>query len=151
MNIQEELKALSQSHNYNIIAGSKTWLQEQLCMRLGLSCVELAAGWDMVERLWVRIKEQGKKVDVSERVCYRPLRQDGLPFKELRDNSRIAILCPYGCLQVFFLGSTSCCLHTLEGTNSMLEKKKKKISFVEISAKIPWRVALKLKFLGKYQ
>lgn len=66
MNIQEELKALSQSHNYNIIAGSKTWLQEQPCMRLGLSCVELAAGCDMVERLWVRIKEQGKKVDVNE-------------------------------------------------------------------------------------
>lgn len=64
--------------------------------------MELATGSDMVERLRVRIKEQGKKVSVNERVCYRPPRQDGLLFKELRDNSRIAILVLMGVFKFFF-------------------------------------------------
>lgn len=50
----------------------------------------------------IRIKRQGKKVDVNEGVCYRPPRQDALLFKELKDNSRIAILVFMGAFKYFF-------------------------------------------------
>lgn len=38
--------------------------------------MELAVGYDTVENLWVRIKDQANKVDVMVVVYYRTLNQD---------------------------------------------------------------------------
>ncbi|GAB0207904.1 mitochondrial enolase superfamily member 1 [Grus japonensis] len=62
----------------------------------GLDCTELSVGDDTVESLWVRIKGQANKGDVTVEVYYRPPSQDDatdeLFFKELREASRSTAL-----------------------------------------------------------
>ena len=68
----------------NMWSGDSNWLWEGVVY----FCTELAAGNDMVESLWVRIKGQANKVDIAVGVYDRPPCQDDntndLLFKELR-------------------------------------------------------------------
>lgn len=67
-----------------------------LCVMERLDCIEIAAGNDTVESLWVMIKRQASKVDVIVEVYYRPPSQDDrtseLIFKKLRGSSRSTTL-----------------------------------------------------------
>ena len=46
-----------------------------LCFRQCFVVIELAAGNDKVECLWVRIKRKADKADILVGVCYRPPNQ----------------------------------------------------------------------------
>ncbi|GAB0206625.1 mitochondrial enolase superfamily member 1 [Grus japonensis] len=121
-NKQEELEALAQSQCYDVIGISETWWEEScdwcavmdgyrlfrrdrqgrrgggvaLYVTEGLDCTELSVGDDTVESLWVRIKGQANKGDVTVGVYYRPPSQDDITdelfFKELREASRSTAL-----------------------------------------------------------
>ena len=125
-NNQEELEALAQSQCYDIIGISETWWEEScdwcavmdgyrlfrrdkqcrrgggvaLYVTEGLDCTELSVGDDMVESLWVRIKEQANKGDVIVGVYYRPPSEDGatdeLFFKEQSEASKSTALALMG-------------------------------------------------------
>lgn len=120
-NKQEELEALAQSQSYNT-GINETWWEESrvmtddLCVILSLQqgqarqglvpCVreelvtELIVGDDIVESLWLRIKGQANKADVTGQVYCRPPSEDDntdeLLFKELCKTSRSNQPCPYG-------------------------------------------------------
>lgn len=57
-----------------------------LCLVNGVEYMELAYGGGMVKGLWIRVKEQTKKADVTVGVHCRPPTQDD--DTELRDTSK---------------------------------------------------------------
>ena len=100
-NKQEELEAIVRQAAYDLVAITETWGDQShdwsaampgyklfrrdrqhrrgggvaLCIRESFDVVELEAGNDKVESLWVRIGTDNK-ASVLVRVCYRPLNQD---------------------------------------------------------------------------
>ncbi|GAB0209703.1 hypothetical protein GRJ2_003436000 [Grus japonensis] len=99
-NKQEELEAIVQLENYDIVAITETWDDSQnwaakmdgyklfrrdrqgrrgggvaLYVKECFDCLELNDGDDKVECLWVTIRGKAKKADMVG-VCYRPLNQD---------------------------------------------------------------------------
>ncbi|KAK4822638.1 hypothetical protein QYF61_018590 [Mycteria americana] len=101
-NKQEELEAIVQQENYDIVAitetrwddshnwsaamdGCKLFRRERqgrrgggaaLYVRECFGCLELNDGDDRVECLWVRIRGKASKADIMVGVCYRPANQD---------------------------------------------------------------------------
>lgn len=73
------------------LGGKSSWTVVE-----GLDCTELVVGDDTVESLFVRLKGQANKGDVTMGLSYRPPRQDDdtdkLFFKDLRDTSTSAAL-----------------------------------------------------------
>ena len=101
-NKQEELEAIVQLENYDIVAITETWWDDShnwsaamdgyklfrrdrqgrrdsgvaLYVRECFHCLELNDGDNRVECLWVRIRGKANKADIMVRVCYRPPNQD---------------------------------------------------------------------------
>ncbi|GAB0206513.1 hypothetical protein GRJ2_003116900 [Grus japonensis] len=101
-NKQEELEAIVQQENYDIVAIMETWWDDShngsaamdgyklfrrdrqgrrgsgvaLYVRECFDCLELNDGDDRVECLWVRIRGKANKADIMVGVCYRPPNQD---------------------------------------------------------------------------
>ncbi|GAB0189218.1 hypothetical protein GRJ2_001387100 [Grus japonensis] len=103
-NKQEELEAIMQLENYNILAITETWWDDlhnwsaatavdgyklfrrdrqgrrgggvALYVRECFDCLELNDGDDKVECLWVIIRREANKADTMVGVCYRPPNQD---------------------------------------------------------------------------
>ena len=101
-NKQEELEAIVQQENYDIVAIMETWWDDShnwsaamdgyklfrrdrqgrrgggvaLYVRECFDCLELDDGDDRVECLWVRIRGKANKADIMVGVCYRPPNQD---------------------------------------------------------------------------
>ncbi|PKU47277.1 adaptin ear-binding coat-associated protein 1 [Limosa lapponica baueri] len=101
-NKQEELEAIIQQENYDIVAITETWWEDShnwsaaidgyqlfrrdrqgrrgggvaLYVRVRFECLELNNVNDSVECLWVRIKEKANKTDIMVGVSYRLPNQD---------------------------------------------------------------------------
>ena len=101
-NKREELEAIVQQENYDIVAITETWWDDlqnwsaamdgyklfrserqgrrccgvALCVRECFDSLELDDGDDRVECLWVRIRGKANKADIMVGVCYRPPSQD---------------------------------------------------------------------------
>ncbi|GAB0181770.1 hypothetical protein GRJ2_000642300 [Grus japonensis] len=101
-NKQEELEAIVQLENYDIVAITEMWWNDShnwsaamdhyklfrkdrqgrrgsgvaLCVRKCFDCLELDDGNEMVKCLWVRITEKANKANIMVGVCYRPPNQD---------------------------------------------------------------------------
>ncbi|PKU42731.1 adaptin ear-binding coat-associated protein 1 [Limosa lapponica baueri] len=101
-NKQEELEAIVQQENYDIVAITETWWEDlhnwsaaidgyqlfrrgrqgrrgggvALYVRDIFECLELTNGNDRVECLWVKIKGKANKADIMVGVYYRPPNQD---------------------------------------------------------------------------
>jgi len=101
-NKQEELEAIVQQQNYDMVAileirwdnscnwsaamgGYKLFRRDRqggrgdgvaLYVRECFDCLELDDGDDRVECLWVRIRVKANKADIMVGVCYRPPNQD---------------------------------------------------------------------------
>ncbi|KAK4810917.1 hypothetical protein QYF61_013325 [Mycteria americana] len=117
-NKQEELEAIVQQENYDMVAITETWWDDShnwsaamdgykrfrrdrrgrrgggvaLYVRECLDSLELDDGDDRVECLWVRIRGKANKADLVVGVCYRPPNQDEetdeLFYKQLGEASR---------------------------------------------------------------
>ncbi|PKU45859.1 rna-directed dna polymerase from mobile element jockey-like [Limosa lapponica baueri] len=101
-NKQEELEAIVQQENYNIVAITETWWDDlhnwsaaingyqlfrrgrqgrrgggvALYVRDRFECLEVNNGNDSVQCLWVRLKGKANKADIMVGVYYRPPNQD---------------------------------------------------------------------------
>ena len=101
-NKQEELEAIVQQAGYDLVAITETWWDRShdwsaampgyrlfrrdrqhrrgggvaLYIRESFDVVELQAGNDKVESLWVRIRGKAGKASILVGVCYRPPNQD---------------------------------------------------------------------------
>ena len=101
-NKQEELEAIVQQENYDIVSIMETWWDDlhnwsaamdgyelfrrdrqgrrgggvALYVRECFDCLELDDGNDRVECFWVRIRGKANKADIMVGVCYRPPNQD---------------------------------------------------------------------------
>ncbi|GAB0209890.1 hypothetical protein GRJ2_003454700 [Grus japonensis] len=101
-NKQEELEAIVQLENYDIVAITETWWDDShnwsaamdgyklfrrdrqgrrgggvaLYVRECFDCLELDDGDDKVKCLWVRMRGKANKADILLGVCYRPSNQD---------------------------------------------------------------------------
>ncbi|KAK4810854.1 hypothetical protein QYF61_008826 [Mycteria americana] len=82
-NKQEELEAIVQLENYDIVAITETRDRQgrrgsgiALYVRECFDCLELDDGDERVECLWVRVRGKAKKADIMVGVCYRPPNQD---------------------------------------------------------------------------
>ena len=101
-NKQEELEAIAQQENYDIVAITETWWDDShnwsaavdgykifrrerqgkrgggvaLYVRECFDCLELNDGDDKVECVWVRISGKANKADTMVGVCYRPPNND---------------------------------------------------------------------------
>ncbi|GAB0209132.1 hypothetical protein GRJ2_003378900 [Grus japonensis] len=101
-NKQEELEAIVQWENYDIVAIMETWWDDShkwsaamdgyklfrrdrqgrrgsgvaLYVRECFDCLELNDGDERVECLWVRIRGKANKADIMVGICYRPPNQD---------------------------------------------------------------------------
>ncbi|PKU41683.1 mitochondrial fission process protein 1 [Limosa lapponica baueri] len=101
-NKQEELEAIVQQKNYDIVAITETWWEDlhnwsaaingyrlfrrdrqgrrgggvAFYVRDIFECLELNNGNDSVECLWIRIKGKANKADIMVGVYYRPPNQD---------------------------------------------------------------------------
>jgi len=99
---QEELEAIEQLENYDIVAITETWWGDlcnwsaamdvyklsrrdrqgrrgsgvALCVKECFDSLELGDGDDRVECLWVRIRGKANIADITVGVCYRPPHQD---------------------------------------------------------------------------
>ncbi|KAK4823371.1 hypothetical protein QYF61_001719 [Mycteria americana] len=106
-NKQEDLEAIVQQENYDIVAITETWWDDShnwsaamdgyklfrrdrqgrrgggvaLYVRECFDRLELNDGDDRVECLWVRIRGKAKKADIMVGVCYRPPNQDEVADK----------------------------------------------------------------------
>ncbi|PKU31484.1 adaptin ear-binding coat-associated protein 1 [Limosa lapponica baueri] len=117
-NKQEELEAIIQQENYDIVAITETWWEDShnwsaaidgyqlfrrdrhgrrgggvaLYVRDRFDCLELNNVNDSVEHLWVRIKGKASKADTIVGVCYRSPNQDlvidEIFYKQLAEISR---------------------------------------------------------------
>ncbi|KAK4830250.1 hypothetical protein QYF61_009317 [Mycteria americana] len=117
-NKQEELEAIVQQENCDIVAITETWWDDShnwsaatdgsklfrrdrqgrrgsgvaLYVRKCFDCLELNDGDDTVQRLWVRIREKVSKADIMVGGCFRPPNQDEeadeLFYKQLGEVSR---------------------------------------------------------------
>ncbi|GAB0184095.1 hypothetical protein GRJ2_000874800 [Grus japonensis] len=100
-NNQEELEAIVQWENYDIVAITEAWCDDScnwtaamdgyklfrrdrqgrrggvvaLYVRECFECLELNDGDNRVECLWVRIRGKANKADIMVGVCYRPPNQ----------------------------------------------------------------------------
>ncbi|PKU36680.1 adaptin ear-binding coat-associated protein 1 [Limosa lapponica baueri] len=101
-NKQEELEAIVQQENYDIVAITETWWDDlhnwstaingyqlfrrdrqgrrgggvALYVRDRFECLEVNNGNDSVECLWIRLKGKANKADIMVGVYYRPQKQD---------------------------------------------------------------------------
>ncbi|PKU33531.1 mitochondrial fission process protein 1 [Limosa lapponica baueri] len=101
-NKQEELEAIVQQENYDVVPIRETWWDDShdwnaamagyklfrrdrqgrrgsgVALYVGecFDCLELDDGDDWVECLWVRIRGKASKADIMVGVCYRPSNQD---------------------------------------------------------------------------
>ncbi|PKU49300.1 mitochondrial fission process protein 1 [Limosa lapponica baueri] len=128
-NKQEELEAIIQQGNYDIVAITETWWKDShnwsaaiggyqlfrrdrhgrrgggvaLYGRNRFDCLELSNVNDIVMCLWVRIKGKASKADTIVGVCYRPPNQDleidEIFYKQLTDLA-ISRPCSRGGLQL---------------------------------------------------
>ncbi|KAK4828900.1 hypothetical protein QYF61_001458 [Mycteria americana] len=117
-NKQEDLEAIVQQENYDMVAIMETWWDDShnwsvtidgyklfrrdrqgrrgggvaLYVRECFDCLELNDGDDRVECLWVRIRGKASKAGIVVGVCYRPPNQDEetdeLFYKQLREASQ---------------------------------------------------------------
>ncbi|GAB0180245.1 hypothetical protein GRJ2_000489800 [Grus japonensis] len=117
-NKQEELEAIVQQENYDIVAITEIWWDDlhnwsaamdgyklfrrdrqgrrgsgvALYSRVCFDCLELDDGDERVECLWVRIRGKTNKADIMVGVCYRPPNQDEeadeIFYKQLGEVSR---------------------------------------------------------------
>ncbi|GAB0206524.1 hypothetical protein GRJ2_003118000 [Grus japonensis] len=117
-NKQEEVEAIVQQENYDIVAITETWWDDShnwsaamdgyklfrrdrqgrrgggvaLYVRECFDCLELDNGDERVECLWVRIRGKTNKADIVVGVCYRPPNQDEeadeIFYKQLGEVSR---------------------------------------------------------------
>ncbi|PKU36248.1 mitochondrial fission process protein 1 [Limosa lapponica baueri] len=120
-NKQEELEAIVQQENYDIVAITETWWEDShnwsaaidayqlwrrdrhgrrggvpLYVRDRFECLELNNVNDSVECSWVRIKGKANKADIMVGVCYRPPNQDleidEIFYKKLAEISQLLAL-----------------------------------------------------------
>ncbi|GAB0175367.1 hypothetical protein GRJ2_000001900 [Grus japonensis] len=121
-NKQEELEAIVQQENHDIISIMETWWDDShnwsaavngyklfrrerqgrrgsdvaLYVKECFDCLELNDGDDSIECLWVRIRGKANKADIMEGVCYRPPNQDEeadkIFYKQLGEVSRLLAL-----------------------------------------------------------
>ncbi|GAB0181938.1 hypothetical protein GRJ2_000659100 [Grus japonensis] len=119
---QEELEAIVQRKNYDIVANMETrwddlhnWAAAMdgyelfrrdrkgrkgsgvvLCVNECFGCLELNDGDDRVECLWVRIRGKANKADIMVGFCHRPPNQDEeagkIFYKQLGEVSRSLVL-----------------------------------------------------------
>ena len=129
-NKQEELEAIVQQENYDIVAIVETWWDDShnwivamdgyklfrrdrqgrrgggvaLYVRECFDCLELNDGDDRVECLWVRIRGKANKADIMVGVSYRPPIQDEetyeVFYKQLGEVSQLLALVLVGGLQL---------------------------------------------------
>ncbi|GAB0208309.1 hypothetical protein GRJ2_003296600 [Grus japonensis] len=121
-NKQEELEAIVQQENYDIVAITETWWDDShnwsaamddyklfrrdrqgrrgggvaLYVRECFDCLELDDGDERVECLWIRIRGKANKADILLGVCYRPSNQDEeadeIFYKQLGEVSQLLAL-----------------------------------------------------------
>ncbi|GAB0179537.1 T-cell activation Rho GTPase-activating protein-like [Grus japonensis] len=119
---QQELEAIVQLENYDIVAITETWWDDShnwaaavdgyklfrrdrqgrrgggvaLYVKECFDCLEPNGGDGRVECLWVRIREKANKADIMVGVCYRPPNQDEevdkIFYKQLEVSRSLALV-----------------------------------------------------------
>ena len=127
-NKQEELEAIVQQANYDLVAITETWRDHDwsaamdgyklfrkdrqgrrgggvaLYVKERFEVTELMTGENKVESLWVKIRGRADKADILVGICYRPPNQDEetdeLFYEQLAEAARLPGPCPHGGLQL---------------------------------------------------